>query len=938
MAIGFAATMLLLPVTAIGQDKALGKKSHRGNLKPFAGVKISRVTAERITADTDIDIDIDRPGTPLDVFAQDNVTSVEFTWKDADKGFNGGYVDKTTLSHKIYTFENIYGNITKTLVAETGVGEESYTLNMRTDEGKQELKDFGVSAVNATGESDVAMAPSIIVGAPYELPFAESFKNGKLDNPMWWARTNDGARSEFTMMTEESSDGNGCILYESNSSDDYGVIGTGKLTLAGAIHPKLEFTHLAYENSGAKIVVAIQKPDGTEEELQTIQTVSEDGEWIRNTIDIDPKYGSLPYLFLQFTVSAGQFEYVMLDEISITDQRENDMAVKTITLPPSVKKGDNVEVKVTVENRGLKEADGYKVKLYADGKLQDTKVAETALAYMDEAVYTFSYPAAITMENSSVELKAEVEYEGDMKPENNTKTTTLTFKVSDKQKPESASVTDNNNGTYTLQFRVRDDQDTMKDGLTVDIGFNKEYSQNTFTLTYDGTDVTWTTNDGHPTGIYSVTAVKKIYPTTSRLTSRDYLDVTVEGVFAKVPDGTPMDITVTATDAFGNAGSVSSTGHPVNYVEPKVIERKTLLGMTFNQPVRPVESWAWHEKDGDGFKTSWTGAFPISGNGTWSIQYKDAFGQIHAEEITINDFTENGKDYSLALSFSTTDITAEAVTMTTNAANGTVKVYEINGTSHTEMRPVDGSPGVGTQKRQTPINENMETQVEVMDGGVIYRLRVYIDNIVSGAPKAEVHYYVEQLGQEFTAEELTAYAASGVTVTGNIRAWYNTARHVTPTGDTGSAFLFTPGGAASHTFTYEDDLGNAGSVTAALPARLTLQAPTQPPEDTTAPTVDVDIYVKRAGSYTRAEAFLATDNQTDIDSKFGNLGYVQGYNLAVNAIDASGFTIAVTGDGAALNGNTVTITKAGTYTVTVTDKSPGANKTEFTFTVPDRGS
>ncbi|MDO4372820.1 MAG: hypothetical protein Q4D08_04280 [Clostridia bacterium] len=496
---------------------------------------------------------------------------------------------------------------------------------------------------------------------------------------------------------------------------------------------------------------------------------------------------------------------------------------------------------------------------------------------------------------------------------------------------------DNSNGTYTLKFRVRDDQDTMKDGLTVDIGFNKEYSQNTFTLTYDGTDVTWTTNDGHPTGIYSVTAVKKIYPTTSRLTSRDYLDVTVEGVFAKVPDGTPMDITVTATDAFGNAGSVSSTGHPVNYVEPKVIERKTLLGMTFNQPVRPVESWAWHEKDGDGFKTSWTGAFPISGNGIWSIQYRDAFGQIHAEEITVDDFTENGKDYSLALAFSTTELTAEAVTMTTNAANGTVKVYEVNGTSHTEMRPVDGFPGVGTQKRQTPINENMETQAEVMDGGsVIYRLRVYIDNIVSGAPEADVRYYVEQLGQEFTQSELDAYAASGVTVTGNIRAWYNTARHVTPTGDTGSAFLFTPGGAASHTFTYEDDLGNAGSVTATLPAGLMLQAPTQPPEDTTAPTVDVDIYVKRAGSYTRAEAFLATDNQADIDSKFGNLGYVQGYNLAVNAVDASGFTIAVTGDGAALNGNTVTITKAGTYTVTVTDKSPRANKTEFTFTVPDR--
>ena len=497
---------------------------------------------------------------------------------------------------------------------------------------------------------------------------------------------------------------------------------------------------------------------------------------------------------------------------------------------------------------------------------------------------------------------------------------------------------DNSNGTYTLKFRVRDDQGTMmKDGLTVDVAFNEAYSKNTFTLTYDGTNVTWTTNDGHPTGIYSATAVENAYFASYGLYSRDYLDVTVEGVFAKVPDGTTMDITVTATDAFGNAGSVSSTGHTVNYVEPTITGRHTMLAITFNQPVRPVESWAWHEKDGEGFKTEWSRAFPISGNGTWSIQYRDAFGQTHAKEITVDDFTENGKDYSLALAFSTTELTAEAVTMTTNAANGTVKVYEINGNTHTEMTPVDGFPGVGTQKRQTPINENMETEVELtgVNDAIIYRLRVYIDNIVSGAPEADVRYYVEQLGQEFTQSELVAYAANGVTVTGNIRAWYNTARHVTPTGDSGSEFVFTPANQrTAHTFTYTDDLGNPGSVTAALPAGLTLQAPTQPPEDTTAPTVDVDIYFKRAGSYTRAEAFLATDNQTDIDSKFVNLGYVQGYNLAVNAVDASGFIIAVTGDGAALNGNTVTITKAGTYTVTVTDKSRNANETAFTINVP----
>lgn len=497
---------------------------------------------------------------------------------------------------------------------------------------------------------------------------------------------------------------------------------------------------------------------------------------------------------------------------------------------------------------------------------------------------------------------------------------------------------DNNNGTYTLQFRVRDDQDTMKDGLTVDVGFNEAYSNQTFTFTYKGEGITWTTNDGHPTGIYSVTAVRGVYgdyftEAHTAMYKRDYLDVTVEGVFANV-SGT-MDITVTATDAFGNTGSVSSRNHTVSYEEPKFTGRPSILAMTFNQPVRPVESWAWHEKDDNGFKTDWTRAFPISGKGTWSIQYKDAFGQIHAEEVHIDDFTESGKDYSLALSFSTTDITAEAVTMTTNAANGTVKVYEINGTTRTEMTPVDGFPGIGTQKRQTHINENMETEVELNDGGNIYRLRVYIDNIVNGAPTAQVHYYVQALGQEFTQSELDAYAANGVTVTGNIRAWYTTARHVTPA-EGGSDFLFTPGGAVSHTFTYTDDFGNTGSVTAALPAGLTLQAPAQSPEDTTKPDVDVDIYVKRSGSYTRAEAFLGTDDQTTIDGKFDALGYVQGYSLTVRATDASGFTISVRGDGAALTGNVVTINKSGTFTITVTDQSPKANKTEFTFTVPDR--
>lgn len=507
------------------------------------------------------------------------------------------------------------------------------------------------------------------------------------------------------------------------------------------------------------------------------------------------------------------------------------------------------------------------------------------------------------------------------------------------------TVEDKGNGTYVMTFSVRDDYDTMEQGLDINIGLTFKGKNSTTgesiehatnrSFTYK-TDYSWAASGAEATGIYSIEVQKTSIETSGPVWNRDILNVTVTGAYPKGYD--TMDITVTATDAFGNTGSVSSGEKPVNYQQPEV-KGHTMTTVTFNQPVRPVESWAWHEKDGNGFKTEWIQAFPIPGNGTWSIQFRDAFGQTHVATVNTNKFTdtESGIDYSIDLGFSTTDVTKDPVILTTNAANGTIKVYEINGTIHTEMTPVDGFPGTGTQKRQTVISENMETKVELtgINGeNILLRLRVYIDNIVTGAPKADVHYYVEQLGQEFTAEELTAYVGSGLAVTGNVRAWYTTDRHVTPTGGTGTEFTFTPGGPASYTFTYEDDLRNPGTATAQLPAGLKLEGYVDPPADTTAPDVDIDLYVKRGGVYTRAETIPGTTASSDITAKFDALGYVQGYSLTINASDASGFTIAATGG--SLIGNVLTITETGPVTITVTDKSSDQNTTTITFTVPDR--
>lgn len=552
-------------------------------------------------------------------------------------------------------------------------------------------------------------------------------------------------------------------------------------------------------------------------------------------------------------------------------------------------------------------------------------------------------------------------------------------------------IKDNKDGTYTMQFAVRDDGETLKDGLDIDLAmtFKTAGSENTHSLNIHYADAAaairtssgnssevpkklhgalqeWLPGGAEASGVLCVKLTPYepfSYGSNPRLTEykRDVLNVEI---LAAYPEGyDTMDVSATATDAMGNAGSKTVAGVDIQnkYVapEPKAnasgrvgsLDASADFAVEFNRPVYPADSWAWRAADNENqpYATKWAQAFPVSGNGAWEIQYLDIFGKLITKTITTDAFTDaEGKDWSIKLNISATEPTTDPVILGLSSGIGYIGVHD----SNVHWFYEDGKYLI--QDRQVTIDENgrytaacYEYDETNSEQRAKSSIKIYIDNIVNGAPTAQVHYYVQALGQEFTQSELEQYIAAndgGVEITGNVRAWYSATRHVTPAGGTGSDFLFTPGGAVSHTFTYADDFGNTGSVTAALPAGLTLKAPPQPPKDTTPPDVDVDIYVKRAGSYTRADAFLGTDSKAVINGKFDALGYVQGYSLTVKATDESGIErITVTGDGAAITGNVITITAPGTFTVTVTDKAvdpaTGAsepNQTPFTFTVPDR--
>lgn len=513
-------------------------------------------------------------------------------------------------------------------------------------------------------------------------------------------------------------------------------------------------------------------------------------------------------------------------------------------------------------------------------------------------------------------------------------------------------VFDRGDGMYEVGGHIYD----PSGAYTIRLDFDEAYAallparSLTFHIAEDGTnDFAFTSLGG--TGIYRVR--------TSYTVDRTMLSFELYGVAMAGTDG--FTATISMTDAYGYTGAASYRGD-ITGVEPVLKVYDFADGSsTFNQPVHPADSFLWREGDGLGqsevfpypfdayVSCKWKDAFPITENGTQEIEYYDVFGRLYTETVDVGTaFYHAGEDYGIHIEFSEIELTGEAVTLTTAAAEGTLLVFEKTGEdTYVPLAPIDGDARVAAAVRRTVIKENTELYVcrynigrepdpDTVSGlPGTYRVRIYVTNIAGGAPQATVYYYLEAAGREFTAEELAAYIAEygegGVFESrGAVTARYVTSRTVTPTAG-GSEYTFAAG-ETTHTFNYADDFGNAGSVTATLPAGLVVTGQPKPVADTEAPAVAVDIYAKRAGLLTRAESFRADDAAADIAAKFADVGEVQGYSLRLNISDKSmPCTAAVTAaEGVTLSGNVLTVSRAADFTVTVTDAVGNAAALTFT--------
>ncbi len=368
----------------------------------------------------------------------DTAESITFAW-DEVKGVNGGYIDAANATYNIYKLaieSSIFGNY---LVEDGQIGSvegaTTGTIDYPVDEGDQNYQYFGISAKVGENESDPTGAYTYaLVGAPYELPIEEGFKDKSL-HYLW-----DTSINAALGVTEDASDGDGTAL-ALQADSDYGEAGevtffTGKVNLNPAANPTIIFDAKKGTSNITDLTVFVLSPDGTSTDVETV-TLTDAYQTFKVSIPSSAKNGRYNQVGFKANFPATG-ESIIIDNIKITDLYQYNLSVD-VTAPKTVQAGNKATLTATVKNIGEEAIESYNITVKAGEKeLLNQEVSEP-LAMFESKTFDIDYETTIFDEAGDVTITATVTPEVDLDETDNTAETIITIKQSSAAGPENVT-------------------------------------------------------------------------------------------------------------------------------------------------------------------------------------------------------------------------------------------------------------------------------------------------------------------------------------------------------------------------------------------------------------------------------------------------------------------------------------------------------------------
>lgn len=354
----------------------------------YADAKGMRATSDPVY------IGVDIPQAPQWLRATDNGTSVDLSWAPTSSlGIHSQYVNLQEVIYIVQTLDA--NNFANADIAHTAQNACRYNINTRQSSG-QDLLRFGVTATNSAGWSDYAFT-RIVVGAPYCLPFHESFSTGVFKSLVW--KEGEG---DFVATTAFCADGDaGCISCKAQRDGEQTTLCLGKVSLGQAQHPLMR---CKYMMTGAQdhAEVCAFTADGSC--LTLAQLDGRTDGWQDLCLDLSPLAGA-DYVIPKFSFTGSLGETMAIDDIVITDPYDYDLAIGLDTLAPGA---DAVpSVVVTVSNLGLLPVSNYDVALTVEGLDLDVLHDADVLAPGQQRTFCVRLDAA-ALANASAEVRAAI--------------------------------------------------------------------------------------------------------------------------------------------------------------------------------------------------------------------------------------------------------------------------------------------------------------------------------------------------------------------------------------------------------------------------------------------------------------------------------------------------------------------------------------------------
>lgn len=374
-----------------------------------------------VTESATIYVGVDIPNKPTGVKLVDNLDgSVTLSWDKVTTGINNQFIPEDDITYNVFAIKNNSASLYKSDISETSI-----TIKDIPQTGGQSKLYYGVQSQSEAGAEGYTRSNMLLSGAPYTLPYYESFSNGSQQNGPWLVSTKGkGAMALGTEPTQDNDGGN--ITCYANVAGYEAILGSPKISLTNSHHPILKFYYYCNPETAVGIRVNAVREGRDTVSIKDIDYMEEHGEsgYRQAVIDLNSLKEDA-YDQILFNVYFNQTSStIYIDNISIDDKKQNDLSA-SLSIPVCIRLGETSKATVTVNNVGEEHASDYTVKLYKNDELIDTKAGEPLNAE-ESKDYDMSFDASTTSVDP-IKLRAEVEYSKDEALDNNVSTERTVF-------------------------------------------------------------------------------------------------------------------------------------------------------------------------------------------------------------------------------------------------------------------------------------------------------------------------------------------------------------------------------------------------------------------------------------------------------------------------------------------------------------------------------